>query len=268
MLDCTLSTGDCLAMLPQMPAGCAKLAFLDPPFNIGLDYPGYDDSRPDGEFFAWLEEIFRATIRVLAWNGSLWVQCGQTIQAEVKVTLQELGLHWRNSVVWHYTFGPHQKKKFVPSWQMLHYFTVDASVFTFNADAVRVPSARQMKYNDKRANPKGRLPDDAWILRPQDDERFFTPDSDAWHISRVCGTYRERVEGHSCQTPLELLERVIKVSSNPGDLVVDPMAGTGSTGEAALRLGRRFAGIELCLETAEKARERLAGAMVATNGDV
>jgi hypothetical protein len=59
------------------------------------------------------------------------------------------------SIVWHYTSGPHQSRKFVPNWQLVHGFAVHPQRFTFNDDAVRVPSARQTKYNDKRANPKG-----------------------------------------------------------------------------------------------------------------
>ena len=185
--------------------------------------------------------MLQAVLRVLSPSGSLWVQCGQTIQAEVFVLLKRLGMHWRNTVIWEYTFGPHQKRKFVPSWQALHEFTVDPRQFTFNADAVRVPSARQ-KCKDKRANPKGRIP------------------GDVWKVSRICGTFRTRIKGHSCQTPLEIVENIIRACTNPGDLVLDPMAGTGSTGVAALSLGRRFVGIELCEETAEKARERLAAA--------
>src|SRR5262249_3665012 len=133
-----------------------------------------------------------------------------------------------------------QSRKFVPSHQMIHCFAVHPQQFIFNADAVRVPSARQLKYKDKRANPKGRIPGDVWT------------------ISRVCGTFRERVKGHGCQTPMQVAETIIRACSNPGDVVLDPMAGTGSIGVAARNLGRRFLGVELCEETAEKARGRLA----------
>ncbi len=95
----TILTGDCLAILPTLPAGVAQLAYIDPPFNIGLAYPGYDDRRPEDEYFAWLEDVFLSVRRVLSPSGSLWVQCGQTIQAEICVMLKRLGLHWRNSPV-------------------------------------------------------------------------------------------------------------------------------------------------------------------------
>jgi site-specific DNA-methyltransferase (adenine-specific) len=235
----TILTGDCLAVLPTLPAGAAALVYLDPPFNIGLEYPGYRDRRPEADYFRWLEDVFRAALRVLSPSGTVAVQCGQTIQAEVCVMLKGAGLHWRNSPVWSYGFGPHQKKKFAPSWQMIHVFAADAKRFTFNTDAVRVPSKRQTTYKDKRANPLGRIP------------------GDVWEVSRVCGTFGERVKGHGCQTPLKLLKRIVRAYTNAGDLVLDPMAGTGSAGAAAVSLGRRFLGVELCEATAEKARQRI-----------
>jgi site-specific DNA-methyltransferase (adenine-specific) len=118
------------------------------------------------------------------------------------------------------------------------YYAADPKRLTFNADAVRVPSDRQTKYRDKRANPKGRVP------------------GDVWHVPRVCGTFRERRD-HCCQTPEEVVERIIRVASNPGDLVVDPMCGTGTTLAVAKRLGRRYLGVELCEATADLARRRV-----------
>ena len=220
---------------------------LDPPFNIGLDYPAYDDRRPEAEYLAWLDDVFGAVLRVLSPTASLWVQIGQTIQAEVCVLLKRLGLHWRNTVAWHYTFGPHQSRKFVPSWQALHWFSVHPRRFAFNADAVREPSLRQTKYNHKRANPKGRVPDDVW------------------KVPRVCGTFRERVS-HSCQTPRAVLDRIIRACSDPGELVLDPMCGTGTACVAAAGLGRRFLGIELAEQTAETARRRTAETTAETAG--
>jgi hypothetical protein len=146
-------TGDCLAVLPTLAAGVADMAYFDPPFGIGMDYPDYDDSNPD---LALIESTLRELTRVLSPFGSMWVQCGQTIQAEVFLMLVRLGLHWRNSVVWHYEFGPQHTQKFSPCWQMLHWFTVHPKRFTFNADDIRVPSKRQTEYDDKRAAPEGR----------------------------------------------------------------------------------------------------------------
>src|SRR5262249_49930775 len=135
---------------------------------------------------------------------------------------------------------------------------VDRERFTFNDDAVRVPSARRMVYGDRRADPRGKVPDDMWLLRPQEDGRFFGADTDAWHVRREAGTFKGRVKGHPCQMPLPVLERIIRVSSNPGELVLDPYAGSGSTLVAAKRLGRRYLGVELSEAYAAIARNRLA----------
>lgn len=258
-------TGDCLDVLPTVPASSVDLLLTDPPFNIGLDYGGYDDARPTHEYLEGLRVRLDACRRVLTPSASLWLAIGARYQAELCVLLKSLGFHWRNTVVWHYTFGPAQPRKLTPSWVALHYFTVHPTDFLFNADAVRVPSARQLVYRDRRANPKGKTPDDVWVLRPQDDERFFPPDCDAWHVPRVAGTFRERQAGkHPCQMPLALLERIIRACSRSGDMVLDPYCGTGSTLVAARNLGRRFLGVELVEEHAAQARRRLERREVAT----
>src|SRR5439155_19851947 len=113
------------------------------------------------------------------------------------------------------------------------YFTKDEKNFTFNADAVRVPSARQTTYNDRRANAKGKRPDVVWFLRPQEAQAsglsFFGEDSDTWNVSRVCGTFKEREGWHGCQMPIGVLNRIISASSNSGDVVLDPFNGSGTT---------------------------------------
>ncbi|MCX7700902.1 MAG: site-specific DNA-methyltransferase, partial [Gemmataceae bacterium] len=200
-----------------------------------------------------------------------WLAIGDEYVAEHKVRLDALGLTMRNWVIWHYTFGVHCEKKFTRSHAHLLYYVADAKRFTFNADAVRVPSARQMVYADRRANPKGRVPDDTWVLRPQEDARFFRPDGDTWYVPRVCGTFKERT-GHPCQMPEAVLDRIIRVTTNPGDVVLDPFAGSGTTLVVAKRLGRRFLGIELSENYAEEVRQRLelvgagVGAAGATEG--
>jgi len=122
-----------------------------------------------------------------------------------------------------------------------------------------VPSARQLVYADRRADPKGRIPDDTWILRPQDVPDGFRPEDDTWYFPRVCGTFRERQGFHGCQMPEQLLGRIIRACSRKGELVVDPFAGSGTTLAVAKKLGRHFLGFELSPEYTAKIRERLAG---------
>jgi site-specific DNA-methyltransferase (adenine-specific) len=250
-------TGDCVNELERLPAGRVALAFADPPFNIGYEYDVYDDRRARADYLTWTEKWLAAVRRVLAPDGSFYVAIGDEYAAEMKVRLDALGLTLRNWIVWHYTFGVSCTRKFNRSHAHIFYYVVDPKRFHFDADAVRVPSARQTTYADRRANPAGKLPDDTWVLRPQEDANCFRTDTDTWYVPRVCGTFKERV-AHPCQMPEAVLERIIRVSSRPGDLVLDPFAGSGTTLAAAKRLGRRWVGVELSAEYAERVRRRLA----------
>jgi site-specific DNA-methyltransferase (adenine-specific) len=251
-----IHVGDCVQLLAELPPACVDLAFADPPFNIGYDYDAYDDRRAKADYLAWTENWLAAVRRVLKPAASFYVAIGDEYAAEVKVRLDALGLTLRNWIVWHYTFGVNCTKKFNRSHAHIFYYVVDPRRFTFDAGAVRVPSARQTTYADRRADPRGKLPDDTWVLRPQEDERCFRPETDTWYASRVCGTFHERGD-HPCQMPEAVLERIIRVSSNPGDLVLDPFAGSGTTLAVAKRLGRRYLGMELSPDYAAAIEERL-----------
>ncbi len=252
-----LFQGDCRGLLAKLPSESVDLVVSDPPYNIGINYgTHYYDQQPSEQFLEMLETVMREVHRVLTSTGSLFLFMGANLQAEVLLLLKKLGFHYRTTIVWHYTFGVAQQGNFTPSYVPIHYMTKNSRQFTFNAAAVRVPSARSLKYSDKRASPKGKLPNNVWILDPAEEAKAFQPDADAWLFSRVCGTFKERT-GHVTQLPLALIERIVTVASNPGDLVLDPFAGTGTTLVAARRLGRRSVGVELSEQTALIAKQRL-----------
>ncbi|HEX4149485.1 MAG TPA: DNA methyltransferase, partial [Pirellulales bacterium] len=121
----------------------------------------------------------------------------------------------------------------------------------------RIPSARQLVYADSRANPRGRLPDDTWVLRPQDLADCFTPAEDTWYFPRVAGTFKERAGFHGCQMPEQLLGRIVRMCSKAGDLVLDPFSGSATTLAVAKKLGRRWLGFDLSPEYVERGRSRL-----------
>jgi DNA modification methylase len=264
---------DCITGMKRLEAGSVDLAFADPPFNIGYDYDVYQDRLESDRYLDWSRRWTAEVVRVLKPAGTFWLSIGDEYAADLKVMLQrEHGLSCRNWVVWYYTFGVHCQSKFTRSHAHLFYMVKDPKAFTFNADAdkLRVPSARQLVYADRRANPKGRLPDDTWILRnqnlpdnpwilrPQDLPDGFRPDEDTWYFPRVCGTFAERAGWHGCQMPEQLLGRIIKATSNEGELVLDPFAGSGTTLAVAKKLRRRFLGFELSAEYARLVEERLA----------
>lgn len=255
----TIHTGDCLSLLARLKAGSVHLAFADPPFNIGYEYDTYHDRRSADEYLEWSKRWMGEVARVLRPDGTFWLAIGDEYAAELKVlATRELGLTCRSWVVWYYTFGVNCKQKFSRSHAHLFHFVKDPGSFTFNTDAIRVPSARELVYGDKRANPTGRLPDDTWILRPQDLPDGFVADEDTWYFPRVCGTFKERSGWHGCQMPEQLLGRIIRASSDTGDLVLDPFGGSGTTLAVAKKLGRKFIGCELSASYAERISARLA----------
>src|SRR5262249_60552198 len=148
--------------------------------------------------------------------------------------------------------------KSTPTHRHLFYSVKAPKRSTFNSLAIRVPSARQRVYADRRADRDGRVPDDTWILRPQDLPEGFTPAEDTWYFPRVCGTFKERAGWHGCHMPEQLLGRIIRVCSNPGDVVLDPFAGSGTTLVVAKKLGRRWLGFELSENYAAQSEARLA----------
>ncbi|MEE9211396.1 MAG: site-specific DNA-methyltransferase [Phycisphaeraceae bacterium] len=276
----TIVTGDCIALMSGWQPGRVDLIFADPPYNIGYAYGDhYDDNRDHEEYVRWTQRWINGCARLLKPSGSLYILIGDEYAAEVRLhlrTLEKQGqLLFRNWIIWHYTFGQRCKVKFNRSHAHLFYCVGSAALtnagrprsnlttnppFTFNYDAVAVPSARQTTYNDRRANPNGKLPDDTWYLRPQEAESvYFRPGEDTWYQSRLCGTFKERQQWHPCQLPETLLERIIKVSSNQGDLVFDPFAGSGTTLAVAHKLGRKWLGCELSRQYAKKALARITG---------
>ena len=232
--------GDCVELLRKAKEPFADLVFADPPFNIGYKYDKYDDEKASDKYLAWTRDWIGACAGVLKPHGSFYIAIGDEYAANVKLIADECGLVMRNWIIWHYTFGQQLKSKFARSHTHVLYFVKDAKNFTFNDGMVRVISDRQKKYADRRANPAGKMPDDVWDEYP-----------------RVCGTFRERT-GFPCQMPESLLARIIRVSSNERDWVLDPFCGSGTTAVVAYRLNRNFTTIDISGEYVEAARKRIA----------
>src|SRR6478735_4305818 len=144
--------GDCIRVLNDGPEGWVDLVFADPPFNIGYLYHNYDDEKDVDEYVDWSERWMRAVHRALKPSGSFYLAIGDEFAADLAtVARRKIGFNLRNWIIWHYTFGQQTKKMFARSHTHILYFTKSKEGFTFNADAVRVASARQTTYNDKRA---------------------------------------------------------------------------------------------------------------------
>jgi site-specific DNA-methyltransferase (adenine-specific) len=267
-----IHNGDCIAGINALPQGCVDLVFADPPFNIGYKYDVYEDRMATEDYLKWSHDWMTAVHQALKPDGTFWLAIGDDFAAELKIEAQKIGFHCRSWVVWYYTFGVNCKYKFTRSHTHLFHFVKDREHFTFRSDDLqnRVPSARMLVYNDKRGNPKGRLPDDTWIippemdqtftLRPQDLDECYQPNESDWYFPRVAGTFKERAGFHGCQMPEQLLGRIIRTCSEENEIVLDPFSGSASTLVVAKKLKRQVVGFELSEEYAKAGTVRLAKA--------
>ena len=231
--------GDCIEVLSEVKEPFAELIFADPPFNIGYKYDKYHDKVEKNNYIAWTRDWMAACKKVLKPSGSFYIAIGDEHAADVKIIADELKLELRNWIIWHYTFGQQMKSKFARSHTHIFYFVKDKDRFIFNTDKELVISDRQRRYNDKRANREGKMPDDVWDEYP-----------------RVCGTIKERTN-FPCQMPESLLARIIRVSSNEYDLVLDPFSGSGTTAVVAKKLRRDYTGIEMSKSYVKKSEKRI-----------
>ena len=236
--------GDCIEIMKGISDNSIDLVFADPPFNIGLKYDIYNDKKSYNEYYIWSEKWIIETLRIIKKTGSIYIAIGDEFAAEINIILKKLGFHFRNWIIWYYTFGQNQRKKFNRAHTHILYFTKSEENFIFNIDNIRVPSARQLVYNDKRAHPKGKSPDDVW------------------DFSRVCGTFKERIGDHPCQMPEDLLERIILASSNVEDIVLDPFGGTGTTAYVANKLKRNYITMEISESYFDVIKKRLNGEII------
>lgn len=235
--------GDCLHALRDMEARSVRLAFADPPYNIGVDYGDHDDTMEAGVYLDWCQSWIKAVVRTLTPDGSFWVLINDEWADELGCMLRRAGLHRRAWIKWYESFGVNSPKNFNRTSRHLFYMVNDPNRFVFNREAVTRPSDRQAIYGDKRAVAGGKTWDDVWGINPP--------------IPRLAGTFKERIPDFPTQLPLDLLRAVVGCASDPDDLVIDPFNGSGTTGVAAIELGRRYLGIEKSAEFADLAAKRL-----------
>ena len=249
-----LFQGDNLEILHNMPGGSVDLICTDPPFNTGKDWGAFDD-RWEGGLDGYLKFMEARAVemrRVLKDTGSLYLHCDPTASHYLKVMLDSVfGIkQFRNEIVWHYPIATMAKRRFSCNADSILFY-VKSQNYNFYIDRVRQPykksSVSRAKYKDtshyrkegwRKLNPKGVVPDTIW--------KFGL----AGHSSK------ERT-GYPTQKPLALYARMIKASSNQGDVVLDPFAGSGTTLDAAESLGRKWIGIDIGDEAIEIIQTRL-----------
>jgi site-specific DNA-methyltransferase (adenine-specific) len=221
--------------------GPARLIFTDPPYNIGIDYGDGEkaDRLSDSAYMKWVRQWFALCWDCLTDDGSLWVMIGDEYAAEYAVELKSTGYTVRSWIKWYETFGVNCSNKFNRTSRHIFYAVKDPAAFVFNPEAVTRPSDRQTKYGDSRASAGGKVWDDVW------------------QIPRLTGTCSERIPDFPTQLPLALVEPIVLCASMPGDLVVDPFNGSGTTGVASVRNGRKYVGIEKSEKFSDIATKRI-----------
>ena len=257
--DVTLFNGDCLALLRQIPDKSARLVITSPPYNLGKLY---ERKQQLAEYLKLQGSVIAECVRITRPGGSICWQVGNHVNGHGQIVPLDILLHpifnkyeltakvrLRNRIIWHFEHGLHCRQRLSGRYETILWYT-KGDRYIFNLNAVRVPQ----KYPGKRAyrgrkrgeysgNPLGKNPGDVWIF----------PNVKGNHVEKTV---------HPCQFPVELPTRLILALTKPGELVVYPFLGVGSTAVAAVLNGRRVAGSDSVKEYIEIARQRVRDAAV------
>lgn len=259
-----------LAFLRALPADSVDLIYIDPPFNTGkvqertqiesvrsesgerLGFHGkrYDnvvvgtksfDDRFD-DYLGFLEPRLVEARRVLAPHGSLYFHVDYREVHYCKVLLDRIfgRASFKNEIIWAYDYGGRPKDRWPPKHDNILFYAKDPSEYVFNTDEIeRIPYMAPGLVGPEKA-ARGKLPTDTW-----------------WHT--IVATNSAEKTGYPTQKPLGVVRRIVQASSRRGDLVLDFFAGSGTTGAAALELGRRFVLVDHHPEALAVMARRLGG---------
>lgn len=230
--------GDSLKLLDALYKNkfVIDLALTSPPYNIGKEY---EIQMSVTDYIEWCQIWMSQIYSITKMTGSFWLNVGYLEVPEKGLCVPISYLLWDKSnfyllqeVVWQYGAGVSAKKRLSPRNEKWLFYVKNNDEYTFNLDDIRDPNVKypnQKKNGKYRCNPLGKNP------------------SDVWEFPKVTtGEKRSSKErtGHPAQFPLGVVERIIKASSNPAEIIVDPFAGSFSAGIAAYGLGRLFVGFE------------------------
>ena len=237
-----LVQGDSLDLLGKLPAASVDLIFADPPYNLsngGTTCQGgrriavnkglWDASRGVGEDHDFHRRWLEACRRVLKPSGTIWVSGTQHVIFSLGFAMQEIGFHLLNTVTW---FKPNASPNLA-----CRFFTHSTELLIWAAPLRGKPLRHTFNYPQMKVDNGGKQMRDMWPL---------TDDGAGVMWDLATPAKREKSEGrHPTQKPIALLDRIIAAASNPGDLVLDPFNGSGTTGVVAVGRGRSYLGIDL-----------------------
>ncbi len=235
--------GDCLDVLREIPTNSIDVTFADPPFNLNKKYGDYRDRQDFHDYLQWCKKWLQEMVRITKTSGSIFVHNIPKWLTYYATFLNDIA-DFRHWISWDAPSSP-MGKSLQPSHYGLLYYAKDRRLNKFHE--LRYPHKRCRKcdylskdYGGKKSklHPFGPLVSDVW--------------SDIHRIR-----HNKRRDPHPCQLPIHLLERIILMSSDAGDTILDPFIGTGTTAIAAARLGRRAIGIDIDSQYIDITRAKL-----------
>lgn len=241
--------GDARKELTRVPSASIAAVITSPPYNIGKAYEGVL-SLP--EYVTFIGSVVAECDRVLRPGGAMCFQLGHNVRNGSVLPLDialypifaELGLILRNRIVWTFGHGLHCSNRFSGRHETVLWFTKGAE-YHFDLDSVRVPQLYPGKKHFKGPR-KGQLSGNPLGKNP----------GDVWDIPNVKHNHPEKT-AHPCQFPEQLVERLMRATTRPGEVVLDPFAGSGTVGAVAARLRRDALLIEIDATYVEIARARI-----------
>lgn len=263
---------DCLNVLKNISDENVDLVYLDPPFftqkkqilssSMGKKYEFSDiwDSR--NEYLNYLSVRLAEIKRVLKKTGSIFLHCDTSASHYLRVLLDNVfgEDNFRSEIIWSYKRWSNSKKGLLPNHQTIYFYSKTAK-YKFNTMYGKYSPTTNLDQllQERERNCVGKAVykrDESGNIIPSK-EKKGVPVSDVWEIPFLNPKAKERT-GYPTQKPIELLERIIKVASNEGDLVLDPFCGSGTTLVAAKLLGRKFIGVDISFDAVVLTKERLA----------
>ena len=269
--------GDNLEVLRSLPDAAFALIYIDPPFNTGKvqartrlktvrddagDRTGFQGQRYRSiklgeqsyadifsDYLAFLEPRLMEAHRLLTPDGSLFFHIDYREVHYCKVLLDQIfgRESFINEIIWAYDYGARATRRWSPKHDNILWYAKNPKSYTYNYNAIdRIPYMAPGLVGPEKA-ARGKTPTDTW-----------------WHT--IVSPNGKEKTGYPTQKPLAILSRIIRVHSNPGDAVLDFFAGSGTTGEAALRLGRRATLVDNNPQAMEVMAQRLAFAQPVFHG--
>ncbi|MCI9426639.1 MAG: adenine-specific DNA-methyltransferase [Eubacterium sp.] len=227
--------GDCLSVLKKMKHSSVQLIFADAPYNIGKDFGNNSDKWGSVRaYIDWCKIWIDECMRVLSDTGTMYIMTATQHMPYLDVFVSEK-YNVLSRIVWTYDSSGVQSKKMYGSLYepilMINKSKKASYTFNYGDILVEAKTGAKRKLIDYRKNPP----------QPYNTEKV---PGNVWDFSRVRFKMDE-YENHPTQKPEAMLERIIKASSNPGDIVLDPFSGSFTTSAMAVRLGRVSIGIDL-----------------------